>query len=70
MALKIIDTFWFSTPMHHFGMVITENEMGVKKCRIGMVQGQDMEADARTIADWGARVPKDAVIQFLKQADR
>lgn len=68
--LKIIDTIWFTTAMHHFGMVITENEMGVKKVRIGMAAGKDQEADTKRIADWGARVPKSAVIMFLEQADR
>lgn len=69
-GLKIVDSFWFSTPLHHFGIVITENEMGVKKARIGMVTGRDQKADEKIIADWGARVPKDAVITFLGQADR
>ena len=70
MSLKIVDSMWFTTPMHHFGMVITENEMGVKKVRIGMAAGKNQKADERLIADWGARVPKDAGIEFLEQADR
>jgi hypothetical protein len=68
--LKIIDTFWFSNRDGHYGMVITENEMGVKKCRIGKVFGGDQKLDADYLAAWGGRVVKDAVIKFLQQADR
>lgn len=70
MALKIIDTFWFSNKDGSYGMVITENEMGVKKARIGKVAGWNQKEDAAYLAAWGGRVVKDAVIEFLKQADR
>lgn len=71
MALKIVDTFWFSNRDGTYGMVITENEMGVKKTRIGMCgPGSNMEEDAKYIAAWGGRVVKDALIKFLEQADR
>lgn len=70
MALKIIDTFWFSNKDGTIGMVITENEMGVKKVRIGKASGLAQNLDAGYISAWGGRVPKDAVIEFLKQADR
>lgn len=69
-GLKIIDTFWFSNKDGTYGMVITENEMGVKKTRIGKASGVDQKLDAEYIAAWGGRVVKDAVIKFLKQADR
>jgi hypothetical protein len=70
MALKVIDTFWFSNRDGTYGMVITENEVGVKKARIGIVAGVDQKKDADYLAAWGGRVVKDAVIEFLKKADR
>jgi hypothetical protein len=70
VSLKIIDTFWFTNRDGTYGMVITENEMGIKKARIGIVGGRDQHRDAKFLASWGGRVPKDAVIKFLEQADR
>ncbi len=68
--LKIVDTFWFSNRDGHYRMVITENETGIKKCRIGKVAGADQKRDAEYLAAWGGRVVKSAVIKFLEQADR
>jgi len=70
MGLKVIDTFWFSNRDGTYGMVITENEAGVKKARIGKVAGVDQKVDADYLAAWGGRVVKSAVIKFLEQADR
>ncbi len=71
MSLKIVDSFWFSNRDGTYGMVITENEMGVKKARIGICSGHAKQKDdEKYIAAWGGRVVKDAVIKFLEQADQ
>jgi len=70
VTLKVVDAFWFSNRDGTYGMVITENEMGLRKVRIGLATGIDQKIDTEDIASWGGRVPKDAVIKFLQQADR
>lgn len=70
MALRVIDKFWFTNQRGTVGMVITENEMGVKKIRIGSVAGFNEKNDADYLAAWGSRVPKEAILEFVSKADK
>lgn len=72
MSLKIIDSMWISglqIPGVQIGLVITENEIGVKKLRAGLAAGLDVDKDMRLIASHGGRLSKRALLHFLERVD-
>ncbi len=66
---NVVDSFWFTNNRGTVGLVLTQNEMGVKKIRIGSVPGFDQKADEQWLAAWGARFPKEGLLCFINQAD-
>lgn len=68
--VKVLDSLWFTTSIGTIiGLVLTENDVGVKKIRIGPGIGSaSQEADEKFVAAHGSRLPK-AVAQFIARAD-
>ena len=63
--MKILYSIWF-TATTCIGIVITENEIGERKVRMGLASGFDEQADARRIAETGCRISVDILENIIK----
>lgn len=64
---KILAVEWFTQGQapHHFGIVITENEVGEKKAYIGIADGLEVSTDIQSIADWGCKIYPEQLEKLL-----
>jgi len=53
--MKIIQSWWFAGQVC-VGMVVTENDTGNRKARIGVGKGNNEESDSQLIADYGFEI--------------
>lgn len=68
--MKVIEVIWISSLAGQLGIVLTENEVGEKKARIGVALGADEKADIEYIMEYGGKInPKDAqnIANHLKE---
>ena len=54
--MKVLEVIWISTLTGQLGIVLTENMVGEKKARIGMVKGVDQKADIEHIMEFGGKI--------------
>ena len=64
--MTILKKVWFTHLNNTIGIIVCENEMGVRKSYMGMGLGLDEDADAKAISEHGARVPKGILEELLK----
>lgn len=67
--MKIISTDWATHGVGTIGIIVTENEIGERKIRIGIGAGYSEAEDARTIAESGGRISVDSLRQIIKTAE-
>jgi hypothetical protein len=65
--MKIEHTYWFSPGTGHIGVVIGEDTFTrEKKAYIGVVAGFDQEADTKTVAELGARLSREVLLEMAE----
>lgn len=65
---KVLDSYWFTTFGGLIGLVLVENEVGTKKCYIGIGRGLSQEEDEKEIANRGAKFSKKGTVCFINRA--
>lgn len=64
--MKIIYSSFFSNRVGTVGLVITENQQGVRKLRCSPVFGLSEDRDKDLIAKWGSTIPENEVKTILE----
>lgn len=71
--MKILYSTWFTSFNLSLGVVVIENEDGVRKAYLGRALGLDQEADENNIVENGCKVHEsqlEEVLNLLKQASK
>ena len=51
--MKILKSTWTSCSSGTIGILVTENDVGYRKARVGIVKGYDESADEKMVAEQG-----------------
>lgn len=69
MTRQTAETLWFTTMDGLLGVVLTKDNLGIKRVYIGQASGHDSEGDVKHILEWGTTVPlpmAERIVNWLK----